>query len=203
MEVRRTEREKMKLIRRVLRTLILIVLGAVLGTLLGVLVLQIAFAATGRSAGNANVAIAGFAYSPKQAVVRVGDTVTWTNNDFAPHTVTANDASFNSGTLGQGGVYSRTFGATGVFSYFCAIHPSMTGSVRVISETLVHLPLVQKAGQASAPAPPDPPVVGASGRWSDSATWGGQVPEPTSEITIPAGKTVILESALKNRMILD
>lgn len=152
----------MKLIRRMLRTMILIVLGAVLGMLLGVLVLQIASAATGHSAGNTNVAIAGFAYSPRQVTVRVGDTVTWTNNDSAPHTVTANDASFDSGTLGQGGVYSRTFGVTGVFSYFCAIHPSMTGSVRVISETLVYLPLVQKAGQAS--VPPGPPAVSAGGQ---------------------------------------
>ncbi|MFC1464103.1 MAG: cupredoxin family copper-binding protein [Candidatus Brachytrichaceae bacterium NZ_4S206] len=159
------EREKMKLVKRMLRTLILIVLGALLGMLLGVLVLQIASAATGRSAGNTNVAIAGFAYSPRQVTVRVGDTVTWTNNDFAPHTVTANDTSFDSGTLGQGGVYSRTFGTTGVFSYFCAIHPSMTGSVRVISETLVHLPLVLRAGQANAPpAPPGPPAVDAGGR---------------------------------------
>ncbi|MCS6847288.1 MAG: cupredoxin family copper-binding protein [Anaerolineae bacterium] len=135
----------MSLIKRVLRTAILIILGALPGMLLGVLVVQIAFAATGRIAGNTNVAIAGFAYSPRQVTVRVGDTVTWTNNDSAPHTVTANDASFDSGTLGQGGVYSRTFGATGVFSYFCAIHPSMVGSVRVISEALVYLPIAQKA----------------------------------------------------------
>lgn len=61
-------------------------------------------------------------------------------------------------------MYSRTFGATGVFSYFCAIHPSMTGSVRVISETLVHLPIVLRPGEASAPpTPPGLPVVGAGG----------------------------------------
>ncbi|MCS6848947.1 MAG: cupredoxin family copper-binding protein, partial [Anaerolineae bacterium] len=131
------ETERTKRIQRALRSVLLTSFGAVLGILLGALVLQITFAATGRSAGNTNVTIAGFAYSPKQAVVRVGDTVTWTNNDSAPHTVTASDASFDSGTLGQGGVYSRTFGATGVFSYFCAIHPSMVGSVRVISEALV------------------------------------------------------------------
>ncbi|MCS6848946.1 MAG: G8 domain-containing protein [Anaerolineae bacterium] len=188
------EREKINLIKRVLRTVILIILGALLGMLLGVLILQITFAATGHSAGNTNVTIAGFAYSPKQAVVRVGDTVTWTNNDSAPHTVTASDASFDSGTLGQGGVYSRTFGATGVFSYFCAIHPSMVGSVRVISEALVHLPLVVRAGQANAPpAPPGPPVVGAGGRWSDPATWGGTLPKAGAAVVIPAGKTIILD----------
>lgn len=98
--------------KRVLRTVILIILGALLGMLLGVLVVQIAFAATGRSAGNTNVTIAGFAYSPNQAVVRVGDTVTWNNNDSAPHTVTANDASLDSGTLGQGGRIAR-----GVFAH--------------------------------------------------------------------------------------
>ncbi len=185
------ERERLAHARRARRSLLLTGLGAVIGLVLGALMLQFAFAAIGRDAGNTNVAIAGFAYAPRQAVVRVGDTVTWTNNDSAPHTVTANDASFDSGTLTQGGVYSRTFDATGVFSYFCAIHPSMTGSVRVISETLVYLPIAQQAGQSS--APPGPPVIGVGGRWSDPATWGGALPKAGTAVVIPAGKTVILD----------
>ncbi|MCX7858826.1 MAG: plastocyanin/azurin family copper-binding protein [Chloroflexus sp.] len=187
------ERKKMIRITRILRTLI--VLGLLLGLLLGTLVLQNAFAATERSAGNAQVTIANFAYSPSQVTVRVGNSVTWTNNDSAPHTVTANDASFNSGTLGQGGVYSHTFNTTGVFSYFCAIHPSMTGNVRVISETLVYVPLVLKGQEASAP------IVGVGGRWSNPATWGGQLSGPNSEVIIPAGRMAVLDVSATVRNI--
>ena len=45
--------------------------------------------------------------------------------------VTARDGAFDSGTLGGGDVFSQTFGDSGTFDYFCAIHPSMTGTVTV------------------------------------------------------------------------
>ncbi|MCL6511430.1 MAG: right-handed parallel beta-helix repeat-containing protein [Anaerolineae bacterium] len=164
--------------------------GALVGVLLGLLLLHAAFAA------NVNVTIAGFAYSPKNLTVRIGDAVVWQNNDSAPHTVTANNGSFDSGVMASGAVYSHTFTTTGVFSYFCAIHPSMVGSVRVINETLVHLPIVVRAGQAANPPsdpPANPPVVGDGGKWSDPATWGGALPRAGSAVVIPAGKTVILD----------
>lgn len=180
------------------RSVLLTIVGVLLGVLLGALVLQIAFAITDHNAANLNVAISGFAYSPKQAVVRVGDTVTWTNNDSAPHTVTANDASFDSGTLVQGGVFSRTFDATGMFSYFCAMHPSMIGSVQVVSGMVTYLPVMVKAAGASTPGPP---IVANGSRWSDPVTWGGQLPELNTEMTIPAGKTVVLDTSAAVRSI--
>ncbi|MGH2560746.1 MAG: cupredoxin domain-containing protein [Thermomicrobiales bacterium] len=81
--------------------------------------------------GEAAVSIANFAFDPSSIDVAAGATVTWTNDDVAPHTVTADDGSFDSGTLEPGDSFSFTFDAPGSFSYFCAIHPNMTASVNV------------------------------------------------------------------------
>jgi plastocyanin len=79
------------------------------------------------------VSIANFAFSPSSITVKKGTTVTWTNNDSAPHTVTENDSLTGPGsqTLNNGESYSFTFTATGTYHYHCSIHSSMTGSVTV------------------------------------------------------------------------
>ena len=58
-------------------------------------------------------------------------TVTWTNVDAMPHTVTADDNSFTSDELNQNDTYSHTFTTDGTFNYHCAIHTGMTGTVVV------------------------------------------------------------------------
>lgn len=81
--------------------------------------------------GNA-VTIQNFAYQPANLQVKVGTTVTWTNNDTAPHTVTFRDSSLkSSGILRQGDTYSYTFTKAGTFSYYCAVHTYMVGQVTV------------------------------------------------------------------------
>jgi len=60
-----------------------------------------------------------------------GSSVRWTNRDDAPHTVTADDGSFASGTLAQNATFTRAFPTVGTFAYHCAVHPSMTGTVIV------------------------------------------------------------------------
>ncbi len=75
--------------------------------------------------------IAGFAFQPVSVSVSKGGTVTWTNNDSSPHTVTAADGSFDSGNMAPGASYSRTFTSAGTFAYSCAYHSSMQGSVVV------------------------------------------------------------------------
>ncbi len=61
--------------------------------------------------------------------VAKGTTVTWTNQDPVPHTVTF--SGFGSGSLDTGGTYSHTFSDAGMFPYHCSIHPSMNGAVVV------------------------------------------------------------------------
>jgi len=77
------------------------------------------------------VDIAGFAFSPKSVTVEVGDTVTWTNADAQGHTATADDASFDTGTIAGGASASETFATAGTFGYHCKIHPAMTATVVV------------------------------------------------------------------------
>ncbi|CAN5527011.1 hypothetical protein BH09CHL1_BH09CHL1_30390 [soil metagenome] len=89
-------------------------------------------AGMGEMAGEAVTAtIEGFAFLPGELEVAAGTTVTWTNNDSAPHTVTATDGSFQSGTLEQGDTFSFTFETAGEFSYFCEFHANMTATVTV------------------------------------------------------------------------
>ncbi len=75
------------------------------------------------------VNIQNFAFSSNSLSIKRGDTVTWTNKDSAPHTVTG--GGFSSGTLSTNGTYSFTFNSVGTFNYACSFHPSMKGSVVV------------------------------------------------------------------------
>jgi predicted lipoprotein with Yx(FWY)xxD motif/plastocyanin len=86
---------------------------------------------TAREAATASIRIENFAYSPPALQVAGGTVVTATNADSAPHTWTADDGSWDSGTLGQGDGFQHTFDDPGTFSYHCAIHPSMRGTVAV------------------------------------------------------------------------
>ena len=86
----------------------------------------------GGATGSADsVTIDDFSFMPSELTVSVGDTVTWTNDQGVAHTVTADTGEFDSGNLAQGAEFTETFDAAGTFPYFCAIHPSMTGSITV------------------------------------------------------------------------
>jgi plastocyanin len=69
------------------------------------------------------VEIKGFAFNPLTITISKGTTVTWTNSDSAPHTVTSD--SFDSGRLSQGQTFSHTFDQSGTFEYSCTIHPTI------------------------------------------------------------------------------
>jgi plastocyanin len=58
--------------------------------------------------------------------------VIWQNEDFAPHTATADDGSFDTGVIEEGKLGSATFKEPGTFTYFCEIHPTMHGTVEVV-----------------------------------------------------------------------
>jgi plastocyanin len=77
------------------------------------------------------VSIQDFSFDPGQITVPPGTTVTWTNEGPSPHTTTADDGSWDSGTLQQGEDFSFTFDEPGTYTYHCSIHPDMTASVKV------------------------------------------------------------------------
>jgi plastocyanin len=77
------------------------------------------------------VSIQDFSFNPGQITVAPGTTVTWTNEGPSPHTTTADDGSWDSGTLQQGEDFSFTFDEPGTYTYHCSIHPDMTASVKV------------------------------------------------------------------------
>ena len=89
-------------------------------------------AAPQSAAGGSQAAIKDFAFAPQDMKVKVGEKITWTNDDSAPHTVTAKSgAKFDSGTLAPGASFTFTAKRAGTTQYFCAIHPSMTGTITV------------------------------------------------------------------------
>lgn len=72
-------------------------------------------------------------YSPNPATVRVGQTVAWKNADSLAHTATADAGTFNTSTLAAGATSSPiTMTTAGTFTYHCAIHGSMTGTLTVV-----------------------------------------------------------------------
>lgn len=77
------------------------------------------------------VTIVDFAYVPTDLEGAVGTIASWTNQDGAPHTVTAEDGTFDSGRLEPAASFSVTFDEPGIYAYQCTFHPGMQGSVVV------------------------------------------------------------------------
>jgi plastocyanin len=88
-------------------------------------------AGTSGSVSTSAVEIKGFAFNPPMIEVSAGTTVTWTNQDTAPHTATADDGSFDTGRLNQGQSGTFTFDHPGTYTYICTFHPNMKGTVVV------------------------------------------------------------------------
>jgi plastocyanin len=77
------------------------------------------------------VKIDNFSFSPNPLTVAVGTEVHWTNHDDVPHNVVADDKSFKSKTMDTDESFTMTFTKPGTYSYFCGLHPRMTGKVVV------------------------------------------------------------------------
>jgi plastocyanin len=72
-----------------------------------------------------------FAFNPGTIEIPAGTTVTWTNQDTAPHTVSQSGGGFESGKLDQGMTFSFTFDTPGTYEYFCQYHANMKGTIVV------------------------------------------------------------------------
>ena len=81
------------------------------------------------------VVIDNFVFGPERLTVKVGTTVTWNNHDDIPHTVAAKDRAFKSKVMDTDESYSFTFATPGEYTYFCSLHPHMTGTIVVEGAT--------------------------------------------------------------------
>ncbi len=98
------------------------------------------------AAAEPTVTIVDFAFEPDTITIRQHEAVTWRNNGPAGHTVTADDGSFDSGTLQAGDAFANAFDTAGTFTYHCAIHSAMTGTV-----------VVEPVAATAIPSGPTPP----------------------------------------------
>ena len=103
-----------------------------------------------------------YAYTPKSMTVGVGETVTWTNDSDAPHTVDADDGSFESDTFNENGTFAHTFSSAGTFAYHCDIHSYMQGTV-VVTATA--------ATPATGGTPPATDTDAPAIPWSEGPMW--------------------------------
>jgi plastocyanin len=90
-------------------------------------------APSGDAVRSAEVEIEDFAYNPDPVTIEEGGKVIWKNRDAAPHTATAEDGSFDTGTIEEGKLKSETFKQPGTYEYICSIHPQMHGTVEVVA----------------------------------------------------------------------
>jgi plastocyanin len=75
--------------------------------------------------------VGGFQWTPVSA--KVGDVITWTNSDAAPHRVALDDGSCSmSGNIaGGGGKASLVFSVAGTYPFHCSVHPTMKGTITI------------------------------------------------------------------------
>jgi plastocyanin len=87
-------------------------------------------APNGATQGGA-VEIKDFSFDPGSLTVTTGTKVSWSNADSTSHTATADDGSFDTGTIKQGSKVSATLTKPGTYTYFCQFHPFMKGTITV------------------------------------------------------------------------
>lgn len=89
------------------------------------------------------VGVADYQFSPDSITISAGESVVWSNSGPSSHTVTSDNSSWTSATLGApsgtdpygyptgGGTFSHLFSSAGTYHYHCSIHSGMTGVVVV------------------------------------------------------------------------
>lgn len=128
-------------------------------------------------------------FGPNKITVPVGATVVWTHKGQRPHTVTADDGSFDSGKIDGGGTFEQTFDKPGTYPYYCTFHggkggEGMAGAIIVAQESAAAAAPPPVPAVAAPPAPA-PATAGAA-----SVAIGDNTFTP-KEISIPVGGTVV------------
>ena len=88
--------------------------------------------ASSSDAGQNKIEIKDFAFNPQSITVKSGEKITWINRDEEPHTVVSVGKQFKkSSALDTDQEFTIVAGAPGTYSYFCSVHPKMTGTIVV------------------------------------------------------------------------
>ena len=89
-------------------------------------------ASSSSSGGGVAIKMANIAFDPKAVTVKVGQKITWTNDDSTNHNVTADSgADFKSKDFGKGATFDFTPDKAGTIKYECTLHPGMTATITV------------------------------------------------------------------------
>src|SRR5438270_29381 len=85
------------------------------------------------TAKETKIEIKDFAFNPQTLTVKAGEKVTWINRDEEPHTIVSVEKQFKkSSALDTDQEFTVTLGAPGTYTYFCSVHPKMTGTIVVV-----------------------------------------------------------------------
>ena len=88
--------------------------------------------ASSNGAGQNKIEIKDFAFNPQTLTVKSGEKITWINRDEEPHTVVSVEKQFKkSSALDTDQEFTITVGAPGTYTYYCSVHPKMTGTIVV------------------------------------------------------------------------
>jgi plastocyanin len=77
------------------------------------------------------VTIENLQFSPAELTVHRGDRILWVNEDFVPHTATAKDKAFASGSIDANASWAFNAAKVGDHPYGCNFHPTMKGEIHV------------------------------------------------------------------------
>jgi plastocyanin len=139
----------------------------------------------GAAPSSATVHMAGRTFGPSSVTIAAGGSVTFLNDDDREHTATGD--SFDTGVLNPGAQSRETFPSAGTFSFLCAIHPEMRGTVNVRGSS---------GAAPTAPAATPPPTPTPQPVFPDQPGSGDQVASiidfafAPGEVQVAAGSTV-------------
>lgn len=89
--------------------------------------------ASANDAKTNQIVIKDFHFTPQTLTVKAGEKITWINRDEEPHTVVSVEKQFKkSAPLDTDQEFTITAGAPGTYTYFCSVHPRMTGTIVVV-----------------------------------------------------------------------
>jgi amicyanin len=146
-------------------------------------------------AASRSVTMAGYAFQPAALTIRAGDTVTWTNQDVAPHdvTTTGGPVAVHGATITKGQSWSYTFTVPGTYSYICSIHPDMRATLTVLPAVAA----TRAARPVTVTPSPRPRTVtrAAAARLPDTRRRVTRRPAPRTQATAASAAPVVSSTA--------